>query len=248
MSGWIKIYRKYEECAALGHGTEWSLVGAWVAVLTAAQTTPTMFMGEEIGRGEFGFTYRTLQERWKKSPTRIQHVLRHFERHGMVKIRKVGSKCSILRVVNYDDYQTAGALPKRARERYQNVYESGNEVGNEVGNENKNKKNVKKLKNPLPPNLDTPEFREAWESWIRHRNEKRSPMTPTAADRLLKQLSGWGPSRSAAAIEHSLANGYTGVYEQNGDSHDSKSHRRKHRGAAGPGQVFDRDATGGGDI
>jgi len=104
--GWIKWYRQYKDCEALGHGTDWSLVGAWVAIVEMAQHSPTVFLGERVDRGEFGFTYRMLQSQWRKSPSKLKAVFDHFADYGMIEIRQAG-KCSVLRVVNFDQYQSA---------------------------------------------------------------------------------------------------------------------------------------------
>jgi len=67
---------------------------------------------------------------------------------------------------------------------------------------------------PLPPSLSTSEaFCQSWIVWQGHRKELRKPITPRAAAMLLKKLAGWGPARAVAALEHSVANGWQGVFE-----------------------------------
>jgi len=68
----------------------------------------------------------------------------------------------------------------------------------------------------LPFELDTPAFRETWGSYIQHRKEKRSTLTPTAVARALKQCEAWGEARAIAAIEHSITMGWTGIFEDKG--------------------------------
>lgn len=75
-----------------------------------------------------------------------------------------------------------------------------------------------KKKTPLPPlelpaEIDSPELREAWAAWVRHRAEKKSALTPTAVRQQLAKLLAMGPGRALAALQHSTAQGYTGVYE-----------------------------------
>ncbi len=65
----------------------------------------------------------------------------------------------------------------------------------------------------LPENLNTPEFLEAWESWKRHRTEKRKNLTPESVRKQYAEMSGWGPDRSIAAINHSIAKGWQGIFE-----------------------------------
>lgn len=68
----------------------------------------------------------------------------------------------------------------------------------------------------IPSNLDTPEFKAAWSGWIADRRERRKPMTDRAAELALRRLAEWGPERAVAAIEHSIANGWQGIFEPQG--------------------------------
>lgn len=71
--------------------------------------------------------------------------------------------------------------------------------------------------NPLPPLLDTPEFREAWQSWIVHRSEIKKKLTPSSAARQLKMLAKIGLTRAIACIEHTIEKGWTGLREPEAD-------------------------------
>lgn len=65
----------------------------------------------------------------------------------------------------------------------------------------------------MPEALDTAEFRAAWEAWTADRRERRKPLTERGADMQLRKLAEWGSARAVAAIEHSIANGYQGIFE-----------------------------------
>ncbi len=71
--------------------------------------------------------------------------------------------------------------------------------------------------NPIEPQkqlpFSSPEFAEAWKTWLQHRKEKRQPLTPTATRRQLEKLAALGEARALAALHHSLASGYTGLFE-----------------------------------
>lgn len=75
------------------------------------------------------------------------------------------------------------------------------------------KKREEKKSIPLPPSLDTPDFREAWAEWESHRQETRKPLTPTSVKRQFADLVKIGVVRSVAAIRHSIAKGYQGIFE-----------------------------------
>ncbi len=65
----------------------------------------------------------------------------------------------------------------------------------------------------IPEILESKKFRTAWDDYLTHRKEKRATMTPTAITRALVKLERWGHDRAVVALEHSTANGYTGVFE-----------------------------------
>ena len=65
----------------------------------------------------------------------------------------------------------------------------------------------------IPAEIDTPAFRDAWQTWIDHRREIRKPLTPTAAKQCLAKCAEIGESRALAAIRHSAGNGWTGLFE-----------------------------------
>jgi hypothetical protein len=65
---------------------------------------------------------------------------------------------------------------------------------------------------PVLP-FTSPAFREAWTAWVRHRKEIRKPLTPTASERQLKKLADMGEARAIAALDHSMANGWQGIFE-----------------------------------
>jgi len=56
-------------------------------------------------------------------------------------------------------------------------------------------------------------FSQAWSTWLRHRKEIGHPLTPTAMSRQLSKLKAMGEARAIATIEHSVANGWQGLFE-----------------------------------
>lgn len=65
----------------------------------------------------------------------------------------------------------------------------------------------------FPLTLNSPEFSEAWTNWAQHRREIKKPITPTAQKEQLKKLEEMGLQRAIAALRHSTANQYQGVFE-----------------------------------
>jgi hypothetical protein len=64
-----------------------------------------------------------------------------------------------------------------------------------------------------PPGLDSDAFRQSWQEWTLHRIEKGCAMSQLAADKCLAKCLGWGETRAIAAINHSIANGWQGLFE-----------------------------------
>ena len=69
------------------------------------------------------------------------------------------------------------------------------------------------LKVKIPDSLKNESFEIAWSEWVQHRVEMKKPMTKLQTTKQLKQLEGWGVTRSIAAIENSIANGWKNLIE-----------------------------------
>lgn len=67
----------------------------------------------------------------------------------------------------------------------------------------------------IPEILDTPEFRAAWDEFRTHRKQIRKKLTQLAAQKQVNQFAEMGVERAIKAIEHSIRQGYTGVFEDN---------------------------------
>ena len=77
----------------------------------------------------------------------------------------------------------------------------------------KKKESPSLLPEALPPSLDTPEFRAAWDEWKTYKREGRAKLTESTKAKQLKKLAGWGTARGIAAIELSIASGWKGLFE-----------------------------------
>ena len=64
---------------------------------------------------------------------------------------------------------------------------------------------------PLPPEIDTPEIREAWARWLEYRRAKRKPVSKAAAEiafRLWKEF----PDKAVEIIDYSIMQDYQGLF------------------------------------
>ena len=82
----------------------------------------------------------------------------------------------------------------------------------------------------LPESIRTDAVFAAWQDWEQHRREKRVRLTPLALKKQLAEMFAWGPERSVAAIEFSIAKGYTGLIEPKGNANGNGSKHNGHRG------------------
>lgn len=65
---------------------------------------------------------------------------------------------------------------------------------------------------PIPPEIDTPEFRSAWSDWLADRRARRNPVTVLAAKQQLDMLATYGPAGAVESIRQSIRNGWTGLF------------------------------------
>ena len=65
----------------------------------------------------------------------------------------------------------------------------------------------------IPESLDTTAFQSAWSDFIDHRKSIRKPMSPKAATLNLNTCLTIGHDNAIRAIEQSIANGWTGIFE-----------------------------------
>lgn len=65
----------------------------------------------------------------------------------------------------------------------------------------------------IPVGLQSPEFRAAWGEWKADRAARRKTLSERAKVQQLRKLAEMGVTRAIAAIEFSIASGYTGIFE-----------------------------------
>jgi len=81
----------------------------------------------------------------------------------------------------------------------------------------------------FPENLDTPEFRAAWESYVTYRKASRmKTLLPTSVEAQLKKLSEFGHAAAVESITQTISNGWQGLFlpKQNNDKHSNTSAKR----------------------
>lgn len=66
-------------------------------------------------------------------------------------------------------------------------------------------------------------FRSTWSSWESHRKEIKKKLTPTAVSEQFRALLKMGEERAIIAIQHSIANGWQGIFEPRPEKSKSTS-------------------------
>ncbi len=117
---------------------------------------------------------------------------------------------------NGDTAKRRSLETKRKRvQRDKRPAESGTNVPPDAGPEKRReeKSTLSSIedKDPLP--FQSHDFVMFWGNWEQHRKEKKQKITPTARKQQLQKLEEMGEQRAIAALKHSIANGYLGIYE-----------------------------------
>jgi uncharacterized protein YdaU (DUF1376 family) len=99
-------------------------------------------------------------------------------------------------------------------------------------------RNARTKAKPEPPALPfpSPAFAQAVARWMQHRRERRAPLTPTATAEWLRKCEAMGEARAIAAIEHSIANGWQGMFEPHAVT--PKASERRQATEPQPGQAI----------
>lgn len=65
---------------------------------------------------------------------------------------------------------------------------------------------------PIPEDLNTPAFAEAWATWEKYRRELKKTLTPSTREHQFKQLAKLTVEQAIACLELSITNGWTGLF------------------------------------
>jgi len=132
-------------------------------------------------------------------------VIPTFPRHQVINNRERESELpEPLEFVDCD------ACPTRApRDDDAGKAEGKGREGNKEGKGTRKESVVDALLLPF----DSADFKLFWANWEQHRKEKKAKLTPTARNQQLEKLKDMGEHRAIAALKHSLANGWTGIFE-----------------------------------
>lgn len=216
---------------------------AWIYMLNRAnwKQSKTLIGNElvEIPRGCFICSQPKLASSFRWGRERVRSLLALLEKDQMITV-KCTNNYTMICIVNYDTYQITQPTD-HTTENQRTVQQttsgpySGPYTENKDKKENKEKKGKKdKNLNPLtpfegdpvwPPEIDSFHARQEWNRWLTYKHAKRSVYKTldsheAALRRCAKTLQ--TPERMIAAIEYSISQGWSGIYEEKNKKEDGK--------------------------
>ena len=120
---------------------------------------------------------------------------------------------------------------KNAANRVANTKQTNEDEVEDEDEDSDNSNSEKKKEDPpqteFPPELDAQNFHDAWDRWHAYRREAKLKSWVASTRKIkLNQLAKLGADHAITAIDHSIANGYQGIFEPGG------------KGSGGGGQTF----------
>ena len=232
--GWIRLYRKLQECWVWEDKEPFDKRSAWIDLLLTANHADAklLFNGEliTVQRGQILTSVRKLSVKWKWSVNKVYRFLKLLESDKMLQ-KESNKDRTLLTIVNYSVYQGG---------EYTNEYTNGNSGGYTDGSTNEyksetptdtpsehkqecnNDKNVKNVNNnmrekkPKKKYYDDPNLDSAFKEFLSMRTKIKKPLaTEKAFSRLknkLEDLSGGDTDMAIAILNQSVDHCWSDVY------------------------------------
>jgi hypothetical protein len=180
-------------------------VWTWLLMLAAYRRYSVILHGikTQLEAGQLATSVRILADRTGVKKDKIAAILVRLEKEGMIR-RKTSNKYTVITLVNWAKFQVAETPERRKPDASQ--------TGEKKVKEGKRKKVV------FPPDLDTPDFAEAWTEWEAYKREGKKTLTPRTAKMQLSKLSKLGHDSAVEAIYRSIENGWIGLFAPKQDS------------------------------
>ena len=232
--GWIRLYRKLQECWVWEDKEPFDKRSAWIDLLLTANHADAklLFNGEliTVQRGQILTSVRKLSVKWKWSVNKVYRFLKLLESDKMLQ-KESNKDRTLLTIVNYSVYQGGECT---------NEYTNGNSDGYTDGSTNEyksetptdtpsehkqecnNDKNVKNVNNnmrekkPKKKYYDDPNLDSAFKEFLSMRTKIKKPLaTEKAFSRLknkLEDLSGGDTDMAIAILNQSVDHCWSDVY------------------------------------
>lgn len=228
--GWIRLYRKLQECWVWEDKEPFDKRSAWIDLLLTANHADAklLFNGEliTVQRGQILTSVRKLSVKWKWSVNKVYRFLKLLERDKMLQ-KESNKDRTLLTIVNYSVYQ-GGEYTNGNSDGYTdgstNEYksETPTDTPSEHKQECNNDKNVKNVNNnmrekkPKKKYYDDQNLDSAFKEFLSMRTKIKKPLaTEKAFSRLknkLEDLSGGDTDMAIAILNQSVDHCWSDVY------------------------------------
>ena len=228
--GWIRLYRKLQECCVWEDKEPFDKRSAWIDLLLTANHADAklLFNGEliTVQRGQILTSVRKLSVKWKWSVNKVYRFLKLLESDKMLQ-KESNKDRTLLTIVNYSVYQ-GGEYTNGNSDGYTdgstNEYksETPTDTPSEHKQECNNDKNVKNVNNnmrekkPKKKYYDDPNLDSAFKEFLSMRTKIKKPLaTEKAFSRLknkLEDLSGGDTDMAIAILNQSVDHCWSDVY------------------------------------
>jgi hypothetical protein len=223
---WLKVEKDTPEkpeiaglCAALGITPDVAFLKCFKAWRWADSNTVNghvrrvtlEFLDSVVGLS--GFSQALLDVGWlrdRNGALEFPNFTRHMGESAKQRALAANRKRRERSATCHDNVTEDSGPEKRREEKSKGSSPSGEEPA--AGKAGRKKRAAVPMP-PIPPELDTPEFRAAWSRWQEHRRQKRSPLTSVSVAQQFADMAAWGVARAVAAINHSIGKGWTGLFE-----------------------------------
>lgn len=130
--GYIKIHRQIQDCWIWNTG-KFDKRSAWIDLLMSAnhREVKMLYDGklQEIQRGQFITSIKSLAERWEWSKSTVFEFLNILAMDGMLN-KESDSKRTLITITNYDKYQIAETLDENKSKTNRKQIEANNNINN----------------------------------------------------------------------------------------------------------------------
>ena len=228
--GWIRLYRKLQECWVWEDKEPFDKRSAWIDLLLTSNHADAklLFNGEliTVQRGQILTSVRKLSVKWKWSVNKVYRFLKLLESDKMLQ-KESNKDRTLLTIVNYSVYQ-GGEYTNGNSDGYTdgstNEYksETPTDTPSEHKQECNNDKNVKNVNNnmrekkPKKKYYDDPNLDSAFKEFLSMRTKIKKPLaTEKAFSRLknkLEDLSGGDTDMAIAILNQSVDHCWSDVY------------------------------------
>ncbi len=222
ISGYFKVHRKITQSKVFKKP---ELLQLFIWCLAQAQYSENENQ-PGMARGQFKTKWGIISDRFEKSISTMYSRMSALERLGC--ISKDGDKeGTVITICNYNTYQNGSnadlGKTERCSEDDRKMIERSSKVilieeELEEGKEGAAIPESKIVFDPftpqLPPDLDSPDFRQKWAELIVHRRDKRLSIRESWCVKQIKNMQKYGKEASVWAIEQTILQDWQGVFPE----------------------------------